>query len=160
DGGAMSLPVQQSVEAPATERPGSDAADGPPMRLVARGIQRVYADRKREVPALGPLDLQVRDGEFVCIVGPSGCGKSTLLGGIAALSRPTSGEMDILHADPGRHLVSVVFQEHSIFPWQTVEQNVRTGLDIATNLSKQEKRERVDHWLRKLGLAPFATAYP
>jgi NitT/TauT family transport system ATP-binding protein len=142
------------------KEPASSGAPDAEIRVLGRDLTRIYADRRREVPALGPLDLDVKDGEFVCIVGPSGCGKSTLLRLIAGIIRPTSGVMEILHRNPDRHLVSVVFQEYSIFPWLTVAQNVRTGLDLATKLSKEAKRERVDHWLRRLGLAGFADAYP
>jgi NitT/TauT family transport system ATP-binding protein len=123
-------------------------------------VERVYATRKSEVKALGPFDLEVREGEFCCIVGPSGCGKSTFLRLVAGLIPPTAGSIDITHTDPNRHLVSVVFQDHSIFPWQTVRRNVQTGLDLATNLSKEEKRARVDDWLRRMGLSDFADAYP
>jgi NitT/TauT family transport system ATP-binding protein len=129
-------------------------------RIVARGLERIHATRKSEVKALGPLDLEVGDGEFLSIVGPSGCGKSTFLRLIAGLIRPTAGELDIIHDDTARHLVSIVFQDHSIFPWQTVEENVRTALTMATNLSKQEKAARVDHWVRRMGLASFAGTYP
>lgn len=135
-------------------------ADARPPRIVARGVERVYATRRAEVKALGPLDLEVADGEFCCVVGPSGCGKSTFLRLVAGLIRPSAGEIEIAHADPARHLVSVVFQDHSIFPWQTVRRNVQTGLDLATTLTKGEKTERVDHWLRRMGLAAFADAYP
>jgi NitT/TauT family transport system ATP-binding protein len=130
------------------------------FRISARAAERSYATRKSLVHALGPLDLDVQEGEFLCIVGPSGCGKSTFLRLVAGLINPTSGSIDIRHVNPARHLVATVFQDHSIFPWQTVEQNVRTGLDIATKLSKQEKAERVGYWLSRLGLADFAKSYP
>jgi NitT/TauT family transport system ATP-binding protein len=141
---------------------GRAASAGPPpgIRVAAQGVERLYADRRREVPALGPFDLEVREGEFLCLVGPSGCGKSTFLRLVAGILKPTAGRIDIHHQDPDRHLTAVVFQDHSIFPWQTVEQNIRTGLDLATRLSRAEKVERVDHWLRRLGLASFAKAYP
>jgi NitT/TauT family transport system ATP-binding protein len=143
-------PAELRYRSPATTR----------ARIVARRLERLYATRKSEVKALGPLDLEVRDGEFLCVVGPSGCGKSTFLRLVGGLVRPTAGELDVVHEDAARQLVSIVFQDHSIFPWQTVERNVRTGLDIATNLGKEEKAARVDYWLRRLGLAPFGTSYP
>jgi NitT/TauT family transport system ATP-binding protein len=152
--------VTSGTETFLAKQPDSAPGGAAGIRLLARDLTRVYADRKREVPALGPVNLEVQDGEFVCVVGPSGCGKSTLLRLIAGIIRPTSGEMEILHTNPDRHLVSVVFQEYSIFPWLTVAQNVRTGLDLATHLRKEQKRERVDYWLRRLGLADFANAYP
>jgi NitT/TauT family transport system ATP-binding protein len=129
-------------------------------RISARGVERVYATKKSSVKALGPFDLDVSEGEFLCIVGPSGCGKSTFLRLIGGLINPTAGSIDLVHQNPERHLVAIVFQDHSVLPWQTVERNVRTGLDIATRLTKQEKAERVDYWLSRLGLAKFAKSYP
>jgi NitT/TauT family transport system ATP-binding protein len=79
---------------------------------------------------------------------------------VGGLINPTAGAIDIVHRNPDRHLVSTVFQDHSIFPWQTVEQNVRTGLDIATRLSKEEKADRVGYWLGRMGLTAFAKSYP
>ena len=137
---------------------GDGSSDRP--RISARGVERIYATRKSVIKAVGPFDLDVREGEFLCIVGPSGCGKSTFLRLVGGLINPTAGAIDIVHRNPDRHLVSTVFQDHSVFPWQTVEQNVRTGLDIATRLSKEEKAERVDYWLGRLGLAAFAKSYP
>jgi NitT/TauT family transport system ATP-binding protein len=154
--------VTGSTGALVTEgKPANGAATGSAQwRVRAQAVERIYADRRQELRALGPLDLEVKEGEFLSIVGPSGCGKSTFLRLVAGLLRPTSGEIDISHHDPTRHLVAVVFQDHSIFPWQTVEQNVRTGLDLATSLTKKQKADRVGYWLRRLGLAPFARAYP
>jgi NitT/TauT family transport system ATP-binding protein len=129
-------------------------------RISAVGVERVYATRKTEVKALGPFDLEVRDGEFLCIVGPSGCGKSTFLRLVGGLIRPTAGEIDITHNDPNRHLLSIVFQDHSVFPWHTVERNIRTGLDLASKMGKEEKDERVRYWLQRMGLSDFATSYP
>ena len=111
------------------------------------------------VTALDDVSLQVAAGEFCCMVGPSGCGKTTLLRLIAGLDRPTSGELRIATSDAGRPLNAMVFQEQSVFPWMTVEQNVGYGLRI-----RREKphriRERVDHFLRMVGLHEFARAYP
>src|SRR5438067_8154009 len=154
-----SEPAMRQVDPTTTERGDRPAASGT-ARIVAQRLERLYATRKSEVKALGPLDLEVRDGEFLCVVGPSGCGKSTFLRLVGGLVRPTAGEIDVIHDDPARHLVSIVFQDHSIFPWQTVEQNVRTGLDIATNLTKVEKKTRVDELLDLMGLAAFARSYP
>ncbi|MCW2546584.1 MAG: mannosyltransferase [Mycobacterium sp.] len=154
----MSPVLSHTTSAVEAARSG-EAADEPP-RISVRGAERVYATRKSVVHALGPVDLDVREGEFLCIVGPSGCGKSTLLRLVGGLINPSAGSIDIRHANPNRHLVATVFQDHSIFPWQTVERNVRTGLDIATNLSKEEKAERVDYWLGRLGLAGFAKSFP
>jgi NitT/TauT family transport system ATP-binding protein len=105
--------------------------------------------------------LQVEDGSFVCIVGPSGCGKSTLLRILAGLIRPSAGEVAIRRRNRAGRLSAMVFQDHSVFPWKTVRENVRYGLDIASAaLSRSERERRVDHWLERVGLADFGTAYP
>lgn len=129
-------------------------------RIVLEAVERTYADRRHEVRALGPLDLTVDDGEFLCVVGPSGCGKSTLLRLVAGLVRPSAGRIEIRQRDPSRHLVSMVFQDHSVYPWRTVAQNVRMGLDVTTTLPKQERNRRAAHWIDRLGLSDFADAYP
>jgi NitT/TauT family transport system ATP-binding protein len=129
-------------------------------RISARGLERTFDDGKRVVHALGPLDIEVEEGEFVCVVGPSGCGKSTLLRLIAGLAHPSKGELEIAHDDPGRALLGMVFQDHSVYPWKTVEQNVRFGLDVQRTLPKAERRERVAFYLERLGLTDFAGAFP
>jgi NitT/TauT family transport system ATP-binding protein len=129
-------------------------------RINFEAVERIFVDRQREVKALGPLDLAIGDGEFLCVVGPSGCGKSTLLRLVGGLLPPSAGRIDIVQRDPGRHLVAMVFQDHSVFPWRTVAQNVQMGLDIATDLPKTEKQARVAHWLDRLGLTDVAGAHP
>jgi NitT/TauT family transport system ATP-binding protein len=129
-------------------------------RINFEAVERVFVDRQREVKALGPLDLVIGDGEFLSVVGPSGCGKSTLLRLVGGLLPPSAGRIDIVQRDPDRHLVAMVFQDHSVFPWRTVAQNVQMGLDIATDLPKAEKEARVAHWLDRLGLTDVGGAHP
>ena len=114
------------------------------------------------VQALGPIDLDIRRGEFFSIVGPSGCGKSTLLDVVAGLVRPTSGSACF----EGRELrgevpegIGVVFQEDSSMPWLSVRDNVAFGLRTS-GLSKREVTERVDHAVHFMGLSQFAGHYP
>lgn len=128
-------------------------------KLQAHGLERRFGIGSRAVQALGPMDLTVEDGEFVCVVGPSGCGKSTLLRVIAGLIRPSAGRLDIGHADKSRALSAMVFQDYSIFPWKSVAANVRFGLDMA-GVKRSVSGPRVDGWLAKLGLSDFADAYP
>src|SRR5690606_32440436 len=112
------------------------------------------------VHALGPIDLDVRDSEFLCIVGPSGCGKSTLLRILAGLINPTRGSAELVHDDPSRPLTSVVFQDHSVLPWKSVEANVRYGLDLRGALARGGRAARARHYVDKLGLGAFADADP
>lgn len=113
-----------------------------PNKIIARGVRRSFGTGPAAVHALGPAALTVGDGEFVCIAGPSGCGKSTLLRALAGLVHPTEGEVLIRHREPHRQPLSIVFQEYSIYPWKTVEENVRLGLDIA-GVPRREATARV-----------------
>jgi NitT/TauT family transport system ATP-binding protein len=114
------------------------------------------------VYALGPIDLEIRRGEFFSVVGPSGCGKSTLLDVLCGLVRPTSGSMSFegkeLHGEVPEG-VGVVFQEDSSMRWLTVRQNVAFGLRTSS-LPAKEIAERVDHAISFMGLSQFAGHYP
>ncbi len=110
--------------------------------------------------ALSDIRLEVRPGEFLCIVGPSGCGKSTLLHLIAGLDKPTTGEiwMDghrIEGTDTDRILI---FQELGLFPWLTVGSNVEFGLRMK-RLSKEERKARTRRYLRMVHLSEFEDSY-
>jgi NitT/TauT family transport system ATP-binding protein len=96
-----------------------------------RGVTKVFDNG---VVALGPLDLEVRTGEFVSLLGPSGCGKSTALRLIAGLSAPTSGAVGVSHRggqDLAGHSIGFVFQEPTLMPWASVRENVRLPLKLA-----------------------------
>ncbi len=111
--------------------------------------------------ALDKIDLKVRAGEFVCIVGPSGCGKSTLLHLIAALQKPTSGSIvvdDEYVSSPGTDRI-LIFQEHGLFPWLTVGENVEFGMKMK-GLSKQERKEKTSYYLRLVHLSQFNDSRP
>lgn len=128
-------------------------------RVAVRHLGMRFALQGRPLVALEDVNLQVREGEFCCIVGPSGCGKSTLLRILAGLERQSSGEVHIEVRDPAKPLTAMVFQEQSIFPWMTVEQNVGYGLRMRGVHASVRKRV-VGHYLDKVGLAHFAGAYP
>jgi NitT/TauT family transport system ATP-binding protein len=128
-------------------------------KMRATGLERTFETPNGLMAALGPLDLEVRDGEFLCIVGPSGCGKSTLLRIAAGLLDPTDGDLQVRREGDGP-LSAMVFQDYSIFPWKTVEQNVRFGLDVGSRSHRSDASDRMDYWLDRLGLAPFRKSYP
>jgi NitT/TauT family transport system ATP-binding protein len=112
-----------------------------------------------EVRVLEDIDLDVHEGEFVCILGPSGCGKSTLLNVVAGFLRPTAGSVTIdgepvRGPDPRRIFV---FQERGVFPWLTVEGNIGFGLG---HLAREERARRIAHYVRLVGLEGFENAYP
>ncbi|MBO9626936.1 MAG: ABC transporter ATP-binding protein [Microbacterium sp.] len=124
--------------------------------LSVRGLWKAYpnADRKGELlVALQDIDLEIGDNEFVCVLGPSGCGKSTLLRIAAGLEKPSLGTF----TTPSRP--SVVFQEHGVFPWLTVAQNIGYPLKLR-GLSKAQRAERVDQLLDLVGLSDFGGYYP
>src|SRR5664279_3016033 len=93
-----------------------------PENLVVEGVSKWFRTRRATVHALDNVSLNVREGEFVCLVGPSGCGKSTLLSIIAGLEMPDSGQVladGKSVSGPGRERM-VMFQESALFPWLDV----------------------------------------
>lgn len=131
-------------------------------KVSLRGISLQYkANNGSRLLALDNINLQVKAGEFLCIVGPSGCGKSTLLHLIAGLHQPTSGTVlvdDHLVDGPGTDRI-LIFQELGLFPWLTVGANVEFGLKMR-NMPKSERQERVQHYLRLVHLSNFKDSYP
>ncbi len=110
--------------------------------------------------ALDKINLEVRSGEFLCIVGPSGCGKSTLLHLIAGLQPQTSGKILVDGtpvSGPGTDRI-LIFQELGLFPWLTVGGNVEFGMKMK-NLPKAEREERVQYYLRLVHLLNFRDSY-
>jgi ABC-type nitrate/sulfonate/bicarbonate transport system ATPase subunit len=131
--------------------------DGIKVRI--RGLSKSFHPNGHEVRVLENIDLDVCDGELVCILGPSGCGKSTLLNLVGGFLKPSSGEISIdgtsvREPDPRRIFV---FQERGVFPWLTVEGNIGFGL---AGLSPKEKADRIAHYVRLVGLEGFEKAYP
>ncbi|CAM5763373.1 ABC transporter ATP-binding protein [Bosea minatitlanensis] len=140
------------------------AATDAAVHVGLRGVTRIFGtDPRTRVNALGPIDLDLRRGEFFAVVGPSGCGKSTLFDIVAGLSPATDGTATF----EGRPLdgrtvpegVGVVFQEDASFAWLTVADNVAFGIRRA-GLGAAEVKRRVDDTLAFMGLRDFAAAYP
>jgi len=112
--------------------------------------------------ALGPIDLELQQGEFFAVVGPSGCGKSTLLELVAGLSVATRGQVTFEgRAIEGRipDGVGVVFQEDASFPWLSVTDNIGFGLR-RMKLAPAERQRRIDWALELMGLTEFARSFP
>ena len=110
--------------------------------------------------ALDNINLQVRAGEFLCIVGPSGCGKSTLLHLIAGLHSQTSGQVLVDGhpvQGPGTDRI-LIFQEHGLFPWLTVAENVEFGMKMK-GVPRAERIEKMRHYLRLVHLSKFEKSY-
>jgi NitT/TauT family transport system ATP-binding protein len=129
-----------------------------------RGVGKTFpATRERSaLHALGPIDLELRRGEFFAVVGPSGCGKSTLLEVIAGLAAASEGTVEFegkpIHGEVPDG-IGVVFQEDASLPWLTVQDNVAFGLR-RSSLAHAERDARVRDALRIVGLQDFATSYP
>lgn len=129
------------------------------VKLRTENVGMTFLRDGKTLPVLENIDLEVGDGEFVCLLGPSGCGKSTLLSAMAGFLKPTSGAIRIdgeivRGADPRRIFV---FQERGVFPWLTVEGNIGFGL---SKLSRGERTQRVEHYIRMVGLEGFEKSYP
>ncbi len=139
----------------------SPALDRPAASL--SGVTRIFGTpgRAGAVHALGPIDLDLRQGEFLSVVGPSGCGKSTLIDLVSGLSPPTAGRIAIggktvMGVPEG---VGVVFQEDASFPWLTVRENIAFGLRRA-GVDAAEIGRRVEYALGFMGLRDFAATRP
>lgn len=129
-------------------------------KIAARSARKIFASPTGDVPAIVDFDLDVGEGEFVCLVGPSGCGKSTFLRILAGLDSLSGGEAFIVPDEhPGRPLNNVVFQEYAVFPWKTVRDNVAFGLRMR-GIGRAERDAITDAWLVKVGLKRFADYYP
>ena len=138
----------------------SDASDGA-LRLDA--IARTFpgVNGGPATVALQPTSLRVDEKDFITILGPSGCGKSTLLRIVAGLDRPTQGRVlldGVPVTGPGRDR-GMVFQSYTLFPWLTVEQNIRFGLR-EQRMPEGRQREIAGHYIASVGLAGFERHYP
>jgi len=123
-------------------------------------ISHTFANRGGAVRAIDEITLSAEVGEFLCIVGPSGCGKSTLLRIIAELLVPTEGAVIFGRTgDHGRHRTGLVFQDHGVFPWMTVLDNVALGLELQ-GVPRAQREERARQFIVQAGLREFESSYP
>jgi NitT/TauT family transport system ATP-binding protein len=131
-------------------------------KIEIRDVQHVYQSGILSVAALASINLTVGDGEFVALLGPSGCGKSSLLRIVAELLRPTGGTVQI-HSSAadknGRPKTALVFQEHALFPWRTVLDNVTFSLEMR-GVARAERLAFAKDVLVRVGLQAFSAAYP
>jgi NitT/TauT family transport system ATP-binding protein len=121
-------------------------------------VTKHFASPRGDTAVLADLSFTVAEGEFVCLVGPSGCGKTTLLRLIAGLLTPERGIITFSgwKQPPKRRLV---FQDHAIFPWMTVLENVIFGLEM-DGVPHAERKNRGELQLSGMGMADFANHYP
>jgi sulfonate transport system ATP-binding protein len=138
----------------------NEQQNAPPEKLVVDGVSKTFQTQRARVHALDKISLQVREGEFICLVGPSGCGKSTLLNIIAGLEMPDEGQVfadgkPVTDAGSDRMMM---FQESALFPWLDVMGNVLFGLKLKPKLNNKERREVAEFYLNLVGLEKFMHA--
>ncbi|HEX3893686.1 MAG TPA: ABC transporter ATP-binding protein [Terracidiphilus sp.] len=136
---------------------GTHATNG--YKLRAQQLSVVYASDGKGVAALDGINLDIKDGEFICVVGPSGCGKSTLLNALGGFLSPTKGTIAIDGepvTGPDQRRI-LVFQERGVFPWLTVEGNIGFGL---SKLARAEREQRIAHYVQLVRLQGFEQSYP
>ncbi len=131
------------------------------IKLHIHNVTKTYRSDGQVVLAIDEIDLKIRNKEFATILGPSGCGKSTLLRIVAGLIKPTKGVVRLdgnVVAGPGSDR-GMVFQSYTLFPWLTVKENIRFGLEISgTPKAKQE--QVAQEFVNRVGLSGFEKTYP
>ncbi|MGZ3286271.1 MAG: ABC transporter ATP-binding protein, partial [Xanthobacteraceae bacterium] len=131
------------------------------ISICVKNLNKRYRARDGDVPALTDVNIEVAEGEFVTIVGPSGCGKSTLLYILGGFLGADGGTIEVngkAVTGPGVDR-GIVFQEYALFPWLTVAQNIRYGLEMSGTPGRQ-CAEIVERLVRTIGLQGFEHRFP
>src|SRR5271170_5871219 len=140
---SMHTPLATSTE---TRR----RAESPALAVDAKGVSLTFETSDGQVEALSKVDLQIAAGEFVSFIGPSGCGKTTLLRVIADLEQPSAGTIAVngVIADEARlrRQYGYIFQAPALYPWRTIERNIRLPLEIM-GFPANERRARMERYL-------------
>lgn len=129
------------------------------MKLECRHISKFFGEGEKEIQAIDDISFESYHGEFLCILGPSGCGKTTLLRIIAGLLKPSSGEVVYTGINNTGPINSMVFQEHGVFPWMNVIDNVAFGLEMR-GVSREERYSRSLDFIKRFGLSKYAYRNP
>ncbi len=130
------------------------------MGFRCKNLGVTYKTQNGELEALEDVSFSVSDHEFVCLVGPSGCGKSTILKLVAGLLDPTTGTIEFDSKPAGdRPRNAMVFQEHGVFPWMNVLDNVAFGLAIR-GVPKAERNAIASRFIDRVGLSHFIDSHP
>ena len=130
------------------------------MSLIVKDVSKEFVSKHKKTSTLENFNLEIKNGDFVCILGPSGCGKSTLLNILAGLEKATKGVVilngnEITGPGPDR---TVMFQEAALFPWLKVIDNVEFGMKMA-GMPKEIRYEKALHYLKMVHLSKFQDSY-
>lgn len=133
--------------------------------ILVHDISKSYQlDNGQKKVVLQDVNLEIKDGEFVCLLGPSGCGKTTLLNILSGLDLAYQGTVHLTHTGSDDQIgvknqlvMSYMFQESRLLPWLSVKENIRFVLD---GYHSKEDTDRIDRWLTRVGLAGYGDYYP
>jgi len=130
-----------------------------PAKMVVDEATKFYQTRTGAVHALDDVSIELRQGEFLCVLGPSGCGKTTLLWSMAGLHALSRGEIRLDDAPVrGPHPeIAMIFQDANLLPWRTLEKNIQLPFELKRT---RPDRERIAHLLERVGLVGFENKYP
>jgi NitT/TauT family transport system ATP-binding protein len=130
------------------------------MRVHCRNVSQLFRTRNGSVPALEDVSFSTDEREFLCILGPSGCGKTTLLRIIGGVLEPTSGQVDCDGSSSQEGpATALVFQEHGVFPWLNVIDNVCFSLETR-GVARKARYARAMPLIERVGLSAFIRNYP
>ncbi len=152
-------PPRAMTSARGTDAIQARAADTPVLTL--SGVSMSFPGRDRPVEVLRDISLVVGSSDFVCLLGPSGCGKSTILNLAAGLLTPHAGTVayGAGSADDRAYYTAMVFQDASLFPWRTVQDNVAVGLEVK-GVGKRERLQAAREVLKLVNLTGYERHYP
>jgi NitT/TauT family transport system ATP-binding protein len=133
--------------------------DNRPVKVAIRDVAKTYATKSGPLLALSDVDLDIREGEFVCVLGPSGCGKTTLLWGVSGLHPLSSGQV-LINGEPtraGHPEIGMIFQEANLLPWRSLAKNIQFPHELRKTKPDPAQVERL---LARVGLAGFENKFP
>ncbi len=132
--------------------------------MMLEGVSKNFEMKGGTNQVILPIDLAVREKEFICVLGPTGCGKSTLLKVMGGIEKPSTGKIHFKgetfeHGIPSGRLkdFGFVFQQDNLLEWRTVEKNLKLPLEV---FGIRDKNDRIDEMLRIVGLLDYKDTFP